>query len=160
MTLQSIEDKKKVAKAWRLRNPNYSRDYYNTRIAHDPNYNKKVYTRHDKQKQKDWRQKNIAYVCVASAKHRCLKKGWEFNLDREWAEERYTGHCELTGIEFNFDTNKGPYSPSLDRINNSKGYLKGNCRFILNSINMLKGSGTEEDMYKIAFALCQSKNKI
>jgi len=45
------------------------------------------------------------------------------------------------------------YSPSIDRIDNSKAYTPDNCRFVLNCVNSFKHDGTDADIYRIAEAL-------
>jgi len=94
------------------------------------------------------------YLLLAKAKLRCKKSGHEFSLNSEWALARWTGKCELTGIEF--DRRKGVTtmrSPSLDRINSALGYVEGNCRFILWGLNRFKGADSDADMRDIARAL-------
>jgi hypothetical protein len=81
-----------------------------------------------------------------------------FDLTNKWAKENYTGYCALTGLKFDLSRKLTPFSPTVDRIDNSKGYIKNNCRVILRGLNMLKGIGTDEDMYKIAAALIKNKN--
>ena len=47
------------------------------------------------------------------------------------------------------ERNKGranPNSPSLDRIDNAKGYVKGNVRFISDRANRLKSNSTDEEL--------------
>lgn len=86
---------------------------------------------------------------------RAKKRGIPYDSDLlEWAAARYTGRCELTGLEFRPNRGHGcgpaPFSPSIDRIDPLLGYTKGNCRFILHAINAMKGSGTDEE---VAFIL-------
>lgn len=90
---------------------------------------------------------------VNGARTRSRASGIECNIDHEWAAARYTGRCELTGLEFRPNRGHGcgpaPFSPSIDRINPALGYTKGNCRFILHALNALKGAGTDADMERI-----------
>jgi hypothetical protein len=90
-----------------------------------------------------------------AAKTRSKKRGLEFDLTYEWMEQNYTGYCALTGLPFRSrdDRKAGVYSPSLDRIDNDKGYIQTNCRFILHALNMFKGVGTDEDIIYIAKSL-------
>lgn len=153
-------------KAWRLKNPGYWKTWSKQNPEKHKQYAKTSYLRNKEkrnQESKDWRLDNIAYNAVRSARVRCRHSGMEFNLDREWAENKYTGICELSGIKFDVSGSHNPYAPSLDRIDNSKGYLKDNCRFILHGLNMLKGIGTDEDMYIIAdnfIAMYERKKKV
>ena len=78
-----------------------------------------------------------------------------FDLTIEWALERWTGRCEITGLPFEVRKVGGPnpFSPSIDRINADNGYTQDNCRFVLFGINALKGNGSDEDVAGIAHAL-------
>ena len=89
------------------------------------------------------------------AKQRAKEKGFDYSLSIAWAEARWTGKCELTQILFVVGGNDGPlpFSPSLDRIDRTKGYIDGNSRFILHGLNSLKGRGTDEDMKMICRAV-------
>jgi len=82
-------------------------------------------------------------------------KNIAFDLTDEWAQQRWTGHCEITGLAFRVNGKRGPFpfSPSLDRIDPSQGYLQTNCRFILWGCNAMKGVGTDADMFTIAQAI-------
>lgn len=122
------------AKTWRANNPGSDRKFY---IAG--------------RKSKPWR------FLVQAARKRALMKRIPFALTNEWAEARWTGNCELTGLPFNleFTGKNGPMhrSPSIDRRIPSLGYIEENCRFVLHCVNSLKSSGTEEEMYEVAAAL-------
>lgn len=69
---------------------------------------------------------------------RSRKKGFTATITLEWLTNKLeAGRCELTGIPFDFSRAglKGPYAPSLDRIDAKQGYIEGNCRIILWSLN-------------------------
>ena len=64
--------------------------------------------------------------------------------------------CALTQIEFWTDEDQGRYGPmcpSFDRILHKGPYSKANLRIVLLSVNSMRGSGSDADMYKIATAL-------
>lgn len=91
-----------------------------------------------------------------SAQQRAKKKGVAFDLTPEWVNARWTGRCEITGIEFRTDkTSRGPgfFSPSLDRVVPEHGYVQSNCRFVLWAVNAMKSEGTDEDMLFVARAI-------
>jgi hypothetical protein len=95
---------------------------------------------------------------MRDAKNRARAHGLPFDLTKEWAESRWTGHCEMTGLPFESQIgkgNSGQFSPSIDKIVPEKGYTQGNCRFVLLAVNMMKSAGTDEQMYRIAEALVQ-----
>lgn len=93
-----------------------------------------------------------------SAQTRASQRGYEFSIDLEWIMAKLeTGKCDLTGIPFVMDTrrheHRNPYSPSLDRRDNSRGYTKENCRIILWALNMGFADWGQETYLKIARAL-------
>jgi hypothetical protein len=98
-------------------------------------------------------------VLVHCARTRAKKAGLPFDIDYPWAEARWDGRCEITGLEFRPNRGHGcgpaPFSPSIDRIIPALGYTKGNCRFILHALNALKGAGTDEDAIAIAKAFVE-----
>lgn len=102
--------------------------------------------------------KNLAWRLASGARVRAEKKGLSYDLTKEWAEKRWTGRCELTGMKFVVAAKTmSPYSPSLDRIDPKLGYTQGNCRFILMGVNSLKNTGTDEDVMRIAEAIVGSR---
>lgn len=52
--------------------------------------------------------------------------------------EKQEGKCTLTGIPLNLDPEKGEVNASLDRIDNSLGYIPGNVQWLHNDINQIK----------------------
>lgn len=88
---------------------------------------------------------------------RAKSKGLEFDLDIEWFKSKLdTNKCEITGLRFDYD-NFG-MSPSVDRIDQTKGYIKSNCRMILYCVNAFRGTMNDTEMIKIASTLVQNAN--
>ena len=56
--------------------------------------------------------------------------------------------CPILGIDFSFNKSKME-KPSLDRINNSKGYVKGNVIWISTRANLIKNDVDAETLLKI-----------
>ncbi len=93
-------------------------------------------------------------LSLGSARHRAKKAGIPFDLTNEWAEARWTGQCEATGIPFEMGRkNVGMLSPTLDRLDPQKGYTKGNCWFIIWGLNAWKTNGAWREVVMIAHAL-------
>ena len=92
---------------------------------------------------------------IQGSKQRAKKEGISFTLTEDWAQARWTGRCEVTGIEFVLSTGRHPYlfSPSLDRVIPALGYTPDNSRFVIHAVNALKGAGTDQDMLRIAKAI-------
>jgi hypothetical protein len=98
-----------------------------------------------------------------SAKARAAASGLPFSLTKEWLKNRWTGRCELTGIEFVIGEGIGGstiYSPTIDKIIPALGYAPTNCRIVLKAVNLLKLNGTDEQMYAIAEALLANKGNM
>lgn len=67
-----------------------------------------------------------------------------FDLDLPYLKELWenqNGKCAITKVDLKLETsyNKN-YQASLDRIDSSKGYVKGNVRYISVSVNWLKNN--------------------
>jgi len=85
------------------------------------------------------------------AKQRCKKSGLEFSIEVE--DINIPDMCPILGISLNMNSGKpGAYanSPSLDRIDNTKGYTKDNIWVISQKANAMKGAATEEELLKFA----------
>lgn len=84
---------------------------------------------------------NSLYI---GARSRAKKGKREFNLSIEYLRKLWDtnkGCCSISQIPFDFNNEKSkfgksPYRPSLDRIDNAKGYIEGNVRFILWALNL------------------------
>lgn len=98
-------------------------------------------------------------VHIATTRHRSKKEHIPFDLTDAWAKARWTGRCEITDIPFTIGVGNGPatpLSPSIDKIDPTKGYLQSNCRFVLHGVNCLKGTGDDALMFRIAQAIANS----
>lgn len=73
-----------------------------------------------------------------SAKNRRMP--WE--ISEEEMFEPYTGTCALTGWEISISYDSR--TASLDRIDNSKGYIKGNIQWVHTMVNMCRNKYTLE----------------
>ncbi|MGH8236128.1 MAG: hypothetical protein ACREXP_03795 [Steroidobacteraceae bacterium] len=93
---------------------------------------------------------------VLAARSRAKQRGLDCDLTKEWLNSVWTGRCALTDIPFEMERKQhGPFSPSVDRIDNAQGYLQSNCRFILFGLNAAKGTGTDADVIRLAKAVVE-----
>lgn len=76
------------------------------------------------------------------AKSRSALLGREFSI--ELSDVVIPDICPVLGIPITLRA--GPNSPSLDRIDNSKGYVKGNVQVISNRANTIKGDATFQEL--------------
>jgi hypothetical protein len=92
-------------------------------------------------------------VMLSSAKDSAKKKGLAFNLDL--SDIRIPEVCPVLGIPLK-KVGKGATlsewygRPSLDRLDSSQGYVKGNVAVISLRANVLKRNGTAEEHARIA----------
>ena len=87
----------------------------------------------------------ISGTIICELRNRARRKGMEFNLTAKFLWELYqkqNGKCALSGeeitirqIEISTDRSQ---TASLDRIDSSKGYIKGNVQWIHKDINKMK----------------------
>ncbi len=122
-------------------------------------------------KQAEWREKNRPYLQEKSRKRRrakramCLvaaacirarKKGIVFTLDATDIAALQAvidvGRCELSGAFFTLDGPRMATSPSLDRIEPDKGYVRGNVRIICHALNAALGDWGEAELRRIVTA--------
>lgn len=87
---------------------------------------------------------------LAGAKSRAVKKGLEYTITKEDIQD-IPQFCPVLGLELLYgNTGKlKPESASIDRFDNSKGYIPGNVRIISYQANHLKSNGTIEEFKKI-----------
>ena len=93
-------------------------------------------------------------------KRRAIKKNLEICSKEEFKEFAFLNEklkkLHNDWIDYNFDIKK---SPSIDRIDNSKGYIIGNMQFITHSENVSKGN-IETKTGKSHFPTRQRKVKL
>lgn len=89
-------------------------------------------------------------VLLKKAKHRAKQKGLEFNIDI--TDIFIPEICPALGIPIHKnsdDTRYNDNSPSLDRIDVKRGYVKGNVKVISFRANTLKNNANTEELKKI-----------
>jgi len=84
------------------------------------------------------------------------KRFKDFNITLEDLKEQWDfqkGICPYSGVSLLFPNYKGKnnsiYTASLDRIDSSKGYIKGNIQFTSQSMNYMKNNMCHEDTIKL-----------
>lgn len=85
---------------------------------------------------------------LKDAARRAKNKGLEFTITEE--DLIFPEFCPVFGIKLiRNEKCLRLDSPSLDRIDNSKGYIPGNVAIISNKANMLKKDATIKDLEKL-----------
>lgn len=70
------------------------------------------------------------------------------------------GKCAVSGLTMTWRQGEiKPTSITIDRIDPDKGYELSNVRLVCYAVNMLKGRGTDEDMFEIALAVVSNMKK-
>jgi hypothetical protein len=84
------------------------------------------------------------------AKKNAKKGKYEFNLNKE--DIIIPTHCPYFGIELFYNKNESSLNNyySIDRIDSSKGYVKGNIQIISRLANTMKNNATNEELITFA----------
>jgi hypothetical protein len=91
---------------------------------------------------------SAVYALLAGAKARAKRKGLEFDLKLD--DIIIPANCPALGIPLQVAKKvSSANSPSLDRLDNTKGYTKDNVEIISLKANTMKGAGTLEDLQKL-----------
>ena len=105
-------------------------------------------------KSKAYRTKHPERMLLNHARMRARARGLEFNI--ELADVVIPTHCPVLGIPLALgDGGVTPGSPSLDRIDNSRGYVKGNVRVISHRANSLKTDATFAELKAVYEDACR-----
>jgi hypothetical protein len=83
---------------------------------------------------------------LSRAKARAKTKGLEFNISTE--DIFIPEYCPVLNIKLEFYQKQGggESSPALDRIDSSKGYIKGNVQVISSKANRIKTNATVDEI--------------
>ena len=124
--LANIEKQKQRKKEW-----------YKSKKLSDPSW--------FKERGDHWRKSNPLSILVITAKSRAKRKGLDFDISIE--DLTMPDQCPVLKIPLIVsDTGRhNNNSPSLDRIDPTKGYIKGNVRVISYRANMLKNNMSVEE---------------
>ena len=108
------------------------------------------YRNKDKINQNRYKHKfnNVSYWLWKSAKARAAKKNIDFSIGVE--DIIVPENCPVFDLKLLASNSSAQdSSPSLDRIDNTKGYVKGNIQVISNKANRLKGDATLEEIERL-----------
>ena len=106
----------------------------------------------------------LSTTILKNSKKRAKKYNMAFDIDREYLEKlwkKQRGLCSVSGVKLQVISGsreeKNPYIASLDRINNEKGYVKGNVRFVCHWINNAKSTFDNKVLYEFVSAIAQKQ---
>lgn len=103
------------------------------------------------------RKKNIVTGLLAACKARALKKGLEFNLEKTDIIIPEICPVLLKPIVCG-NKNDYNYSPSIDRIDNNKGYTKDNIQVICKKANTIKNNASKEELLLLSSWILKTFN--
>jgi len=88
---------------------------------------------------------------LGRAKKRVKVSGLEFSITARDIEP-FPEICPVLGLALNWERagRAAGDSPSLDRLDNRKGYIRGNVMIISNRANMIKQDATAEEVQAVA----------
>lgn len=119
---------------WRQQNPEKARkrarQYYKT-------HKQQVLQNNDR-----WKQNNPEYYLWHSAKQRAKQSNLDFSIDIE--DIHIPNQCPVLQTKFIWKDKE--YAASLDRIDNTKGYIKGNIQVISKKANRMKNNATLSEL--------------
>lgn len=96
------------------------------------------------QKREEFLRNYIKHM-IHSSRRRAEEKGIEFNISEEGII--IPEICPILEVPLVIGTKDNyEYSPSIDRIDNSKGYIKGNIMIISKKANSMKNSATLSEL--------------
>ena len=99
---------------------------------------------------------------VRSARSRAKKKNLPFDIDRDYIRSIVPSHCPIFGMPLEWSIRRAnkaaplPNSPSLDRIDPSKGYVKGNVWIISYRANQIKSNASHDELKRVTEAVGQA----
>jgi len=99
---------------------------------------------------------------LAAAKSRCKDSDIPFDLEVEDLLP-FPLHCPVLGIQLDWlaDSRSGvDNSPSMDRLDPKKGYVKGNVTIISNRANRIKNDASLDEVMQVARWLEKQKDAL
>ncbi len=67
---------------------------------------------------------------------------------------KQNGKCALTGVDMTLpDVGRSIFDLSIDRIDNSKGHIKGNVHLVCQGVNFMRNAYTVEEAHQLLAAI-------
>lgn len=115
--------------------------------------------------------KGLLSQWISNIKNRTKKNGWDFDITTEFIRKLFSkqnGKCAVTKIPFTFNPikhnshkgrRKDPFSPSIDRIDSSKGYTKNNIRLVCVIVNLALNEFGDQIFSKMCCEFVNNTNR-
>jgi hypothetical protein len=140
----NVEKNRESSRAWRAKNTQKARESTKKWRAENP---EKI-----KAQKTAWMKKpeNRVRHILGQAKRRAVEKGLEFSITMDDLLPLPVV-CPVLGVTINYEGNQGKRgfvndSPSIDRIDSSIGYVKGNVQLICWRANRIKSDATIDEL--------------
>ena len=121
-------EKKEYQRRWHLKNYKAKKRGRNDGRSSNPE--------HINKSNLAWSKRNPERRLLSSAKQRAKTKGIDFDLVLE--DIVIPEYCPISGVKLVQGYEDTNTSPSLDRIDNTLGYIRGNIHVISNRMNIVK----------------------
>jgi hypothetical protein len=114
----------------------------------------KKYTTEERHKwEAAYRARHPGRILFRAARNRARIRDIPFELKQE--DVAIPTHCPILGIEIKTTNGHGkpggrPHSPSIDRIDNERGYVQGNVQVISHLANSMKSTATVPQLQAFA----------
>ena len=123
----------------------YHREYNRSYMKKSREENPELFKARDK----NWRTNNRLQSLIFSTKQTAKKKGIDHDIDI--SDLVKVQICPLTGVEIDWSVSgRHLLNPSIDRIDPSKGYVKGNVEIMSCLGNSMKNAATKEQLLHFA----------
>lgn len=134
MPLKDPEARKAYHHKWRKQNPEKWAEYH-----------KSWRTKYPENHKDNYRLVPIEKKIYYAIKSKCKSRGIEFDLDFE--DIVFPDVCPVLGLPL--DRRDSNHTPSVDRVDPTKGYTKNNIAIISLRANRMKQDATKEELEKI-----------
>lgn len=124
----------------------FPKKHYQCKVCHQAyqtSEKKKEYSSKWYFKRKQNRPENYLFK---QAKHRAKDSNLEFSISEE--DIKIPDYCPYLGVKLEVRSKHN--APSLDRIDNTKGYIKDNIQVISYQANLMKNSASIDDLLRFA----------
>jgi hypothetical protein len=124
--------------------------------------NKERMREYNKQYRRDDRAIHFVRTMLIQAKDRAKRKGMPFDITVD--DLIVPTHCPYLGVELLLKSSyrgnpRRDNLATIDRIDNTKGYTKGNVQIISHLANMMKNHATMEQLTTFAKAILAKTNR-
>jgi hypothetical protein len=135
---------------WARQNPDKSTAWERAGHASEEAYKEyqKAYYKKNKERILQKKKEDKFNYILNHSKKRAKEKGLEHTIDREYLESIYTDTCPIFNVKFIYSNKLNDWSMTLDRIDPTKGYIKGNVQFLSSKANRMKSNATHEEIIK------------